>query len=179
MIHGVQVKPLTMNRDSRGCLTEIFGDSWGLSIRPVQWSVVASGPRVLRGMHLHFRHDEYFLVLRGRACVGLYDFRADSPTAGASRLLEFNGEQMCALVFPPGILHGWYFYEASLHLRSVSESYTAYHHDDNLGCLWSDPELNLPWPDPTPLLSGRAASFPRLAQLAASLGRGERGPGRE
>ena len=69
MIHGVEIKHLAMNVDSRGCFTEFFRDSWELPIQPVQWSLVASRPRVLRGMHLHLRHDEFFLVARGRACV--------------------------------------------------------------------------------------------------------------
>lgn len=171
MIQGVQLRPLAMHLDHRGCFTEVFRDSWGLSIQPVQWSLVTSGPRVLRGMHLHLRHDEYFLVVRGRACVGLYDLRAGSPTTGASQLIELSSASLCALVFPAGILHGWYFYEECLHLQAVSESYAAYQVDDNCGCLWSDPELNLPWPDPTPVLSDRAASFPSLACLAATLGR--------
>ena len=170
MIHGVEVKHLDMNLDSRGCFTEFFRDSWDLPIQPVQWSLVASRPRVLRGMHLHLRHDEFFLVARGRACVGLYDLRPDSPTAGNSDLIELDSERLCALAFPAGILHGWYFYEESLHIQSVSESYASYHHDDNLGCQWSDPELNLPWPDRTPILSERAAAFPALGQLVAMLG---------
>lgn len=172
MMHGVHLQPLAMNVDRRGSFMEIFSDSWGWPIRPVQWSLVQSEARVLRGMHLHFRHDEYFLLVRGRACVGLYDFRPESPTAGTSQLLEFDGPQSCALVFPSGILHGWYFYEESIHLQAVSESHTTYHPDDNLGCLWSDPALKIRWPDQAPVVSDRAASFPTLARLAASLGRG-------
>jgi dTDP-4-dehydrorhamnose 3,5-epimerase len=171
MIHGVEIKRLVMNPDRRGCFTEIFRDTWGLPIRPVQWSLVESESRVLRGMHLHSRHDEYFLLVRGRACVGLHDFRPDSPTAGVSRLIELSGEELCVLVFPPGILHGWYFYEQSVHLQSVSENYGSYHHDDNLGCIWSDPGLKLSWPDRSPILSERASSFLELGQLAALLGR--------
>ena len=71
MIHGVEIKHLAMHVDSRGCFTEIFRNSWDLPIQPVLWSLVASRPRVLRGMHFHLRHDEFFLVARGH----LYDLR--------------------------------------------------------------------------------------------------------
>lgn len=170
-IEGAQLRPLTMNFDKRGYFTEIFRDTWQLPIEPVQWNMVSSRPRVLRGMHLHFRHDEYISVVRGRGCVGLYDFRTNSPTAGASALYELNGEELCCLSFPRGILHGWYFYEESLHLQGVSENYDEYHREDNMGCLWSDPDLNIPWPDASPIVSERAANFPSLAELSAKCGR--------
>jgi len=84
VIEGVQCRPLKMNHDSRGCFTEVFSQNWGLPMEPVQWSVVTSQPKVLRGIYLHLRHDEYILVIRGRACVGLYDLRPDSQTMGTS-----------------------------------------------------------------------------------------------
>ena len=170
-IHGVRLRRLTMNRDERGSFTELFSEGWELPIDPVQWSLVASRRKVLRGMHLHLRHDEYFAVVRGRACVGLYHLRPDSPTAGGSSLSELNAASLHCLCFPRGVLHGWYFYEDSLHLQAVSESYQDYHPDDNLGCLWFDKELKIPWPDPAPIVSARAASFPTLRELVDSLGK--------
>ena len=169
-LHGLELRPLTMNRDARGAFTEIFCDSWQLPIAPVQWSLVTSKARVLRGMHLHVRHDEYITVIQGRACVGLYDMRPDSPTVGQSALIELDGQAQCCLAFPRGILHGWYFHEDSVHLQAVSESYEDYGPDDNRGCLWSDPELNIAWPDASPTLSPRAAAFPTLAQLRRTIG---------
>ncbi len=170
-IHGVQLRRLAMNRDARGCFTELYSNAWGLPIEPVQWSLVASRAKVLRGMHLHLRHDEYIVVVQGRACVGLYDLRRDSPTRGASALVELDGDALHALCFPRGVLHGWYFYEDGMHLQAVSESYDDYHPDDNLGCRWSDPELNIPWPDRSPIVSERAAAFPALRELVDSLGK--------
>lgn len=169
-IQGLQVQPFDTNRDTRGSFTEIFCHSWRLPIEPVQWSLVTSKARVLRGMHLHFRHDEYISVVRGRACVGLYDFRRGSPTYGRSAKIELNGESPACVSFPRGILHGWYFYEDSTHLQAVSEQYKDYGHDDNHGCLWSDAALGIEWPDPKPLLSPRAAGFPSLEQLKRDVG---------
>jgi dTDP-4-dehydrorhamnose 3,5-epimerase len=158
-----------MNHDERGCFTELFSDGWELPIDPVQWSFVASRRKVLRGMHLHLRHDEYITVVRGRACVGIYDLRPDSPTAGGSSLIQLDAASLHCLCFPRGVLHGWYFYEDSFHLQAVSEAYDDYQADDNRGCLWSDKELKIPWPDPSPIVSARAAGFPLLRELAGSI----------
>ena len=66
---------------------------------------------VLRGMHFHQRHDEYFHLISGHCLVGLKDIRPDSPTLGAHSLYEMFSSDMSVLVFPRGIIHGWFFYE--------------------------------------------------------------------
>ena len=84
-IHGVELRPLKMNFDARGCFTEVFQDHWNSCIKPVQWSVVHSEPNVFRGLHLHRCHDEYISVIVGRASVGLRDVRPWSPPMGRGR----------------------------------------------------------------------------------------------
>ena len=172
-IDEVQCRPLKMKLDSRGCFTEVFSHHWGLPIEPVQWSLVTSHPKVLRGMHLRLRHDEYIMLIRGRVCVGLYDLRPDSKTMGVSSLIELDEKNLACLSFPAGILHGWYFYEESIHLQAVSECYKDYHPDDNLGCQWSDPALGIAWPDRSSIVSPRSASFPTLKELLHKLEKGE------
>jgi dTDP-4-dehydrorhamnose 3,5-epimerase len=164
-IAGVVLRRLTPHEDARGALVEVFSDGWKLPIDPVQWSLVRSDARVLRGMHLHRRHDEYFCLVQGAALVGLHDLRPASPTYRAAALYELGGDDLSCLAFPRGIVHGWYFPEPSLHLQSVSERYEDYHPDDNAGCHFADPDLGIPWPDPAPRLSARSASFPSLSHL--------------
>jgi dTDP-4-dehydrorhamnose 3,5-epimerase-like enzyme len=62
-------------------------------------------------------------------------------------------------------VHGWYFHEPSIHIQSVSEVYSAYSADDNLGCHWSDPDLDIPWPERPALVAARANGFSSLAAL--------------
>lgn len=164
-IAGVVLHPLAVNPDERGSFTEFFCDSWGLPIAPRQWSVVTSRARALRGMHLHLNHDELLTVLKGRATVGLHDLRKASPTSGRSATIALDGASPACLVFPRGVLHGWYFHQDSIHVQAVSEEYAIYHPHDNLGCHWADPALNIPWPDRAPIISARAAGLPRLADL--------------
>ena len=169
-IEGIVIRPLVVNADQRGSFTEVYRDTWKLPLaEPAQWSVVHSHPRVFRGMHLHFHHDEYFSVIQGRFCIGFYDFRDSSITAGKSILIELSGKQPCCISFPAGILHGWYAYEESIHLQGVSENYDDYHPQDNLGVHWSDPSLNIPWPDKSPIVAQRADSFPGLDELRKQL----------
>ncbi|WP_080237899.1 dTDP-4-dehydrorhamnose 3,5-epimerase family protein [Spirosoma rigui] len=164
-LHGVDLKVMNEERDQRGSFTETFATHWRAAIEPTQWSMVRSAAHVLRGLHIHQRHDEYFCLIDGHCLVGLYDVRPDSPTYQQHSLYELFGTDLKAVIFPTGLLHGWYFYEPSMHLQAVSESYKDYAHDDNFGCRWDDPELGIPWGIINPILSERATSFPPLADL--------------
>jgi dTDP-4-dehydrorhamnose 3,5-epimerase len=168
-IDGVVIRPLETHKDSRGSFTEVYQRERDAGINAVQWSVVRSEAGTLRGMHLHLRHDEYFLTLEGRAYVGLYDLRPGSPSFRSSMLIELPAEPMVSVCFPIGLLHGWYFPERSTHLQAVSESYGSYADDDNWGCRWDDPGLNLDWPDTPPLVSERSRAFPSLPDIEKHL----------
>jgi dTDP-4-dehydrorhamnose 3,5-epimerase len=164
-IDGVDFRHLEMHHDSRGCFTEVFQEGWNAGIRPVQWSVVTSGARVFRGMHLHLRHDEYVTPITGQMLVGLHDARPGSPTQGCWSLYELHGDDRACLTFPRGVLHGWYFPAGGTHLQAVSESYDSYGADDNWGCLWSDPALKIAWPFKQPIVGTKAARFPLLKDM--------------
>jgi dTDP-4-dehydrorhamnose 3,5-epimerase len=164
-IEGVRLVRLDVHGDERGSFTELFALHWDTGIVPEQWNLVRSERGVLRGMHLHQRHDELFCLVDGHATVGVHDLRPDSSTAGDSALYDLHGDDLAFLSFPRGMVHGWLFHEPSVHLGAVSEPYATYGVDDNQGCQWSDPELGLPWPFEPWILSERAASFPPLRVL--------------
>jgi dTDP-4-dehydrorhamnose 3,5-epimerase len=161
--------PLEEKRDMRGSFTEFLCDSWDLKINPVQWSLVKSVRGTLRGMHLHWRHDEFFYLAGGHCCVGLRDVRSTSTTRNVFCLLEFTEQDPAVVSFPRGILHGWYFFTDSFHIQAISdEEYARYYADDNHGCHWSDPAIEIPWPHPPTIVSERANRFPDLASLLRS-----------
>lgn len=155
-----------MNRDERGVFTEVFRESWDTGVEPVQWNFVSSGAGVLRGVHVHIRHDDYLILLRGRASVGLRDLRRGSPTDGMTALLEMKEDELAALTIPHGVAHGFYFHEPSDHIYSVSEYWNA---ADELGCYWADPALDVPWPVASARLSQRDAEASSLSDLMAQL----------
>jgi hypothetical protein len=70
--------------------TEIFRASWATDIDPPQWNVVASQSNVLRGVHAHWRHGDYLVVLQGQMVVGLYDLRCSSSTYRASTFVDLR-----------------------------------------------------------------------------------------
>jgi dTDP-4-dehydrorhamnose 3,5-epimerase len=168
-IMGVDFRKITEHKDYRGSFSEVFQDHWQSCIDPVQWSCVKSKAGVFRGMHLHLRHDEYFSLLSGHCLVALKDIRPDSPTEGVFSLFELHEEDQAAIIFPDGLLHGWYFFADSLHLQAVSEAYVDYHSDDNWGVIWSAEDLGIPWPFTEATLSARAQDFTTESELRASL----------
>ena len=163
---GVTVRQLQPHGDERGVFTELFRSSWDVGVAPVQWNAVRSEPNVLRGIHAHARHSDYLTVPFGRAVVGLHDLRADSPTAGMPATVELSGNAPSGLSIPPGVAHGFYFLEPSLHVYAVSHEWDP---DDELGCRWDDPDLGIEWPCRDPVLSERDALLGQLSALAEAL----------
>ena len=149
-LDGISLRPLVSNPDTRGEFIEVFSDRWDTGIEPAQWSIVHLRPGVLRGMHLHLRHEEYFTVVSGRANVGL-------TTSGRTRRLKGSGRSTCSRATsrcasrpPPERSTAGCSTEPTIHLQAVSEPYELDAADDNLGCHWSDPDLGIPWPiEPT------------------------------
>jgi dTDP-4-dehydrorhamnose 3,5-epimerase len=107
-------------------------------------------------------------VIRGRAVFGLCDLRPGSPTAGLRTQVALAADQMQSLVIPPGVAHGFYFLEASMHVYSVSDYWDP---EDELGCHFADPELALSWPTLTPRLSSRDEALPPLGRIIGRMPR--------
>jgi dTDP-4-dehydrorhamnose 3,5-epimerase len=167
---GVTLRSLERHRDERGSLTEIFRASWDTGVDAVQWNYAESEARVLRGVHVHVKHIDYLILLRGCASIGLRDLRIGSPTEGMTALVETQGAKLHGLTIPPGVAHGFYFHEPSAHIYAVSEYWD---HQDEFGCHWADPALEIDWPDASPLISARDAGLPSLRELVASLPHGQ------
>ena len=164
--HGVRLAPLTMHADHRGEFTELFREEWPTGVRPIQWNVVSTEAGVLRGTHVHIRHDDYLVLVQGQASIGLRDLRRGSPSEGLAVVVPVCGDRMAALSIPHGVLHGFYFHVPSVHVYAVSEYFDP---ADELGCHWADPALELNWPVTDPLLSARDAQAPPLSDLLARL----------
>ena len=164
---GVRLQPLIQHRDERGVVAEIFRAQWETGVDPVQWNITKSESGVMRGVHLHLRHDDYLIVLSGVVSVGLCDLRPGSPTERMGALVELHGEDLVSLVVPHGVAHGLYFHERSTYVLGVSEYWDP---ADELGCHWMDPALGIAWPVRTATVSSRDASLPPLDALLGSLG---------
>lgn len=165
-IPGVKIAKLNTIPDARGRFTEAFRLEWQTGIVPIQWNIVHSTANVLRGVHVHIRHLDYFVLLNGTAQIALVDLRESSPAFGKSDVVDVHAENLSALVIPVGMAHGFYLLTPSIHMYSVSEYYNT---DDELGCRWDDPALQLRWTPNAPLVSPRDASAISLQELMEQL----------
>ena len=152
--------------DDRGIVAEIFRSSWPTGITPLQWSTCISRGGILRGMHVHIRHDDYLCVLQGRLYVALCDLRSGSPTERMARGIELTGAEVSSLLIPHGVAHGFYALEPTTYVLGTSHYYDI---DDELGCHWRDPGLNIAWPIEQPQISARDSALGTLEDLRAKI----------
>jgi dTDP-4-dehydrorhamnose 3,5-epimerase len=165
-IEGVQLWPLTPHRDERGAFTEAFRHEWETGLDPVQWNLLHSQTGTLRGVHVHHQHEDFQVLVSGRATVGLSDLRAGQPRNGVA--FEVSEHQLEAVIVPRGVAHGLYFHEPSIVLVGVT---CAYDPDDDLGIDYADPDLGIGWPAAPTYLSERDTDAPSLARVLPQLDR--------
>jgi dTDP-4-dehydrorhamnose 3,5-epimerase len=168
---GVLCRELKTHVDYRGELTELFRAEWQNGPAPVQWNFVRSQENVLRGVHVHPRHDDYLIVLENRMVLGLKDLRTDSPTHGRVSIIELDGERLSAIHIPHGVAHGFYVPSGALHVYAVSSYWDP---SDELRCRWDDPELGMTWPTDSPVLSEADTTAGTLSAMKRDLEAGMR-----
>jgi dTDP-4-dehydrorhamnose 3,5-epimerase len=164
--HDLRLSLLEPHRDERGTFLEVYREQWQAGVEPVQWNAVDTNAGVLRGVHVHPRHDDYLTVIRGRVTVGVRDLRDGSPSEGAAACIELSGERPVAITIAHGVAHGFFFHRPSTHIYAVSSYWDL---ADELGCRWDDAALEIPWPQQEAQLSPRDATLPPLAVLLTEL----------
>jgi dTDP-4-dehydrorhamnose 3,5-epimerase len=162
----MHVHPLQIHADRRGSFLETYRREW---LPPgtremVQSNISRSKVGVLRGPHFHRRQADYWVVLEGRAFVGLIDLRDGAPDAGSRQQLMLDSTEPQGLYIPPGVAHGFYA-ETDVVLLYMVDAY--FDGADEFGIAWNDPDLGIAWPSTDPILSDRDRSNPTLAQVLA------------
>ena len=143
-IDGCKKVPVQANADQRGCLFEIFRESWDGAFHAVQWNACASSAGVTRGVHVHADYAEFYTLPRGRVILGLADIRRTSPTFGKSVQFEWNDSDGFAVLVPIGVAHVVHFIEDSVLAFGLSDYWRA--EMDVVGCQWNAPELGFDLP---------------------------------
>jgi dTDP-4-dehydrorhamnose 3,5-epimerase len=163
LVRGVLRRTLVPHADDRGTLREAWRSSWTSAaidapVAQVNHTLTRAG--ALRGLHFHRRQTDIWVVLDGRAHIGLVDIRdllAGGLGAGQKVELELVGGE--CLLIPNGVAHGmWALTDVSL-LYLVNAEYDG---TDEHGFAWDDPTAAIQWPAGTPLLSDRDRSAPSL-----------------
>jgi dTDP-4-dehydrorhamnose 3,5-epimerase len=163
-IKDVQIVGLKPFGDERGRFMETFRKEW---FPQRSWEIIQSNRSdsltgVLRGLHYHFRQVDYWYVVSGKIRAGLADIRLDSPTYGATQMVEMGEENQVGLFIPVGVAHGFVTLTDAT-LTYIVDNY--YDSHDEYGVAWNDSELGLPWGVESPLISGRDAANPRLKDI--------------
>lgn len=110
MIHDVEIKKLQINADERGHLAEIWRSDWDFHAgdEPQMSYFSETYPGVIRAWHRHNRGQiDHFIVPRGKAKVGIYDDREESPTQGELDTFIIGEGNMNAIKVPGDCWHGF------------------------------------------------------------------------
>jgi dTDP-4-dehydrorhamnose 3,5-epimerase len=175
----VKVTPLTVPEvllvepDRFGDARGYFLETWrqeryaaaGIELPFVQDNLSRSAHGILRGLHLQHPKEQGKLVyvLEGEVFDVAVDVRVGSPTFGQWTGAALSADDHRQLWIPPGFAHGFCVTSATaLFAYKCTASYSA---ADEVGVLWNDPALGIPWPVAEPRLSAKDAVLPRLADI--------------
>jgi len=108
-IDGVIFRPLSLHKDQRGWLTELYReDELPLQQHPVMAYVSETLPGVARGPHEHVEQTDYFAFLGpGDFLLYLWDPRPDSPTRGHRIKAAVGESNRQSVIVPPGVVHAY------------------------------------------------------------------------
>jgi dTDP-4-dehydrorhamnose 3,5-epimerase len=177
---GVTFGRLGRHSDMRGSFAEAWrasGIGGNAPFAGVQANLSTSSRGVLRGLHLHERQSDRWIILSGVAFVALVDVRsilenhADHPRVETQTLAADD-----TVTIPPYVAHGFLAVAPLELLYVVTNEYDG---SDERGFAWNDPGVGIAWPsvdtaDGQPLLSQRDRRNPPLTELLHEL-RAERG----
>jgi dTDP-4-dehydrorhamnose 3,5-epimerase len=153
--------------DQRGYFQEMFHSetfgSLGLPTIFSQDNLSFSVKNVLRGLHLQRVNPQGKMIrcLRGKILDVIVDLNIHSKTFKQFGMFELRESTNALLYVPPGFAHGFYTVEDSLVLYKCT---THYDKTSDGGVLWSDAELNIPWPVKTPIISEKDKKLPTLRE---------------
>ena len=169
---GVCIIEPRVHGDARGFFIETFQaeryrQSAGITLPFVQDNHSRSARGVLRGLHAQNPHPQGKLVRVSRGAV--FDVAVDidprSPTFGRWVGVELSDENHRQLWIPPGYAHGFQVISEYADFEYKCTDY--YYPEAEIGVIWNDPELAIPWPIPDPKLSAKDLRLPTLAQIRA------------
>ena len=155
--------------DDRGFFSETFRGTWFPDLQFVQDNHSLSVEvGTVRGLHFQsppFAQDKLVRVTRGAVLDVAVDIRRGSPTYGRHVAAELSAANWRQLLVPKGFAHGFCTLEPDTEvLYKVTDYYSG---DHDLGLLWNDPTIGIPWPvtAETAVLSDKDRRQPDLASL--------------
>ena len=156
--------------DDRGFFLETFQaarykQEAGIDLPFVQDNHSRSARGVLRGLHFQKTKPQGKLVrvVRGEVYDVAVDIRKGSATFGEWEGVILSEENKKQFWVPPGFAHGFVVLSDTADFEYKCTDY--YDPSDEGSILWSDPDLDIPWPIANPVLSTKDESAKRLVDL--------------
>jgi dTDP-4-dehydrorhamnose 3,5-epimerase len=168
-LEGVLLLEPRVFEDDRGFFLETYSrrmfEAHGVTADFVQTNHSHSIRNVLRGLHYQVGKPQGKLVrvVRGRVYDVAVDIRPSSPTFGRWLAEELSAENRRMLYVPPGLAHGFCVLSDEADFLYACTDY--YHPAGERGILWSDPDLGIPWPVTSPLLSPKDLVLPLFRNI--------------
>jgi len=138
----------------------------GITASFVQDNLSFSTRGVLRGIHFQYApHAQGKLVrtIDGKVWDLAVDLRPDSSTFRKWIGVELDSAEGDMLYIPAGYGHAFVVLSESAHFfYKCSAAYTP---QGDGGVRWDDPDLAIEWPIENPVVSGKDACLPSLAEL--------------
>jgi len=166
-IPGLLVIRRPLYSDERGSFQEIFRRSdveavIGREVVIAQPSRSRTRPGVLRGIHAE-NQDKIVTPQSGKILVVIVDLRPDSPTFREWSMFDFDNTNpntpLTTLFVANGLGNSFFVIEADSDGETAEYGYCVSENYDpetaEMGVMWNDPELNIPWPHEQPALSNR------------------------
>lgn len=156
--------------DARGFFLETYRSeefaAAGIDLPFVQDNHSGSVRGVLRGLHYQepFPQGKLIRCVAGSVFDVAVDIRKGSPTFGRWFGAELSAENKLQMWVPPGFAHG--FCVTSEWGEIVYKCTDVWRKEHDRAIRWDDPEIGIAWPVAEPVLSGKDAAAPRLADAA-------------
>jgi len=158
--------------DDRGFFLETFqseryANLAGIMLPFVQDNHSRSTYGVLRGLHFQKSKPQGKLVrvVKGEVYDVAVDLRQHSPTYGQWEAVVLSEQNKKQFWVPPGFAHGFLVLSDIADFEYKCTDY--YDPLDEGSLLWSDPELDIPWPIEDPILSNKDENALVLVDLKA------------
>jgi len=159
-IEGLYLITTDIIKDNRGCFMETYKKSEfiknGINLDFCQDNHSISKKGVLRG--LHFQEEEsaqgkLVRCIKGKIFDVVVDIRKDSKTFGKWFYTVLSKSNKRMLYISAGFAHG--FFTLSNEAEVIYKTTHEYVNSAEKGIIWNDPDLNIPWPTSTPVLSNK------------------------
>lgn len=167
-LDGLIIIEPTVMKDARGYFYEGYQQARYSELgipALLQDNVSRSTKGVIRGLHYQLPHAQGKLVgvTRGSVWDVVVDIRLSSPTFGRWFGITLNDENHIQMYIPPGFAHG--FCALSDEVDFYYKCTDFYSPGNEHGLAWNDPDINIPWPATTHILSPKDEIYRPLREI--------------